>query len=328
MDPAKLLRTRFWLVTATSVAAAAYLQATGVSALIASSLAPESATLARGRAVRGAGPAGQAVARRTGKPILERNPFDSVTGPLTGDPNAAEPEPEVKRYGVDDPLGAPMCSDIEVHGTTVASDPHWSLAVVQVKGQPHGSLRRIGDAVADRQVAYIGFNRRKMSPAVWFENDTGLCQSLVFSKARAPAKPPSKARKPPPKKNVKRRGPPPLPKKIADKIQKIGPTEFNVDRSAIDQILEQHAQLMKSARVMPVQKNGRVAGIRVVNIRPDTLLGKLGFQNGDQIDNINGFALSSPEKALQAYARLRTAPNISVKVERHGKPISIDFHVK
>jgi general secretion pathway protein C len=63
-------------------------------------------------------------------------------------------------------------------------------------------------------------------------------------------------------------------------------------------------------------------------IRPDTLLGTLGLQNGDRLETINGFNMASPEKALEAYARLRTAGNLNVKVTRRGQPMSIDYRIK
>jgi general secretion pathway protein C len=46
------------------------------------------------------------------------------------------------------------------------------------------------------------------------------------------------------------------------------------------------------------------------------------------LETINGFNMASPEKALEAYARLRTASNLNVKVNRRGQPMSIDFRIK
>jgi len=69
-------------------------------------------------------------------------------------------------------------------------------------------------------------------------------------------------------------------------------------------------------------------GIRMFGVRPDTLLGTLGFQNGDRLESINGFNMASPEKALEAYARLRTASALNVKLSRRGQPVAIDYHIK
>jgi general secretion pathway protein C len=76
-----------------------------------------------------------------------------------------------------------------------------------------------------------------------------------------------------------RRGATKLPDDIKDKIQRVSDNEFNVDRSVVDKILENQAELMRSARIVPEQKDGKVVGIRMFGIRPDTLLGSLGLQN-------------------------------------------------
>jgi general secretion pathway protein C len=190
-------------------------------------------------------------------------------------------------------------------------------------------MRRVGDDVAGKEVVFIGFNPSEASPAVWLESGTTLCQVLLFARggapkpaAPAPAPAASEAPKPP------RGGPPKVPDDIANKINKISDTEFQVDRSVVDKILENQAELMKSARIVPEQKDGKVVGVRMFGIRPDTLLGTLGLQNGDRLESINGFNMASPEKALEAYARLRTAASLNVKVNRRGQSMSIDYQIK
>ena len=101
-------------------------------------------------------------------------------------------------------------------------------------------------------------------------------------------------------------------------IQKVSATEFNVDRGVVDKILENQAELMRQARIVPEQENGKVVGIRLFGVRPDTLLGTLGMENGDRLQTINGFDMTSPEKALEAYARLRTADHLTVSAEPQG----------
>ena len=75
-------------------------------------------------------------------------------------------------------------------------------------------------------------------------------------------------------------------------------------------------------------KDGKVVGVRMFGIRPDTLLGTLGLQNGDRLESINGFNMASPEKALEAYARLRTADHLTVQVNRRGANQNLDYNIK
>jgi general secretion pathway protein C len=107
----------------------------------------------------------------------------------------------------------------------------------------------------------------------------------------------------------------------------VSPTEYNIDRGVVDKILENQAELMRQARIVPEQENGKTVGIRLFGIRPDTLLGTLGMENGDRLQTINGFDMASPEKALEAYARLRTADKLTISLNRRGQNMNIDYNI-
>jgi general secretion pathway protein C len=329
-----LLKKYFALVVLAMVAVAAYFQASGTTELFGAALLADAdmlAPTASGASARASLPVARETPR-SAKPILDRNPFDSITGPLTAevlDPSKLVAD-KTGPADTSDPLHAPACSSVRVNIVTESTDPTWSFAALQGPEDGKSVLRRVGDTVGQSQVVYIGFNPLERSPAVWLSEGSVLCQALLFREQpqlASSAGPPGKA---PPKVAAGRgqRGPPPLPKDIASKIKKISETEFHVDRAVLDKILQNQAELMRSARIVPEQKDGKTVGIRLFGIRPDTLLGTLGLQNGDRLESINGFPMASPEKALEAYARLRTADSLSVQVNRRGKPTTIDFHIK
>jgi hypothetical protein len=73
----------------------------------------------------------------------------------------------------------------------------------------------------------------------------------------------------------------------------------------------------------------QLAGHRVESgLRSGTWLSALGVQNGDRIESINGFNPADPEKLLEAYARLRTASDLTVKLTRRGAPAELAVHVR
>jgi general secretion pathway protein C len=327
-----LIRKYFAVVVLAFLALAAYFQASGVTELVGAGLLTPAASgsLAMQRSspplpIPHSDP-------RTAQPIIERNPFDSVTGNLI----PKEPEGETPPPGPDlsDPLSAPACDNVSALIVTESTDPEWSVAALMGSGEPHPRLRRTGDEVAGKKVVFIGYNPRDSTPSVWLTGGGQLCQAQLFRVAAAPvaaaepapAPAPAASEAPPPP--TPGRGPTPLPPEIAAKIQKVSDTEFHVDRSVVDKILEDQAELMRSARIVPEQKDGKMVGVRLFGIRPDTLLGKLGLQNGDRLETINGYNMASPEKALEAYARLRTANGLSVKVNRRGSPVGIQYNIK
>jgi general secretion pathway protein C len=168
-------------------------------------------------------------------------------------------------------------------------------------------------------VKFIGWDR------VWMTSGSQLCQSQMFKPPASPSATVAVAPPPPP---PQAGGAGAVPDDIKNGIQKVGATEYNVDRGVVDKILENQAELMRQARIVPEQENGKVVGIRLFGVRPDTLLGALGMENGDRLEKINGFDMASPEKALEAYARLRTADHLTVSVNRRGQPTNLDFNIK
>jgi general secretion pathway protein C len=334
----RLIRSHFWILVFPLLAVCAFFQACGVTALVASSVLSEARPVlpeppAGGRASAEVPAPSSSAREKDAETILARNVFDSVIGPLGPevDPPAPPPKPT-------NPLRAPKCEDVAVTSTVEDEDPLWSSAVVRGPKAARGKLRRVGDPVGDRRVAYIGFNPLERSPAVWLTGDEGLCQTILFvDRPAKPAARKAKARKAKSRRKAKaqrgtrpkpRRRPPPVPKAIARRIERISPTEFHVDRRAVDAIFEQHARLMRSVRVKPNQQNGKTTSLTLGRVTRNSLLGALGLKNGDQLLSVNGFSLTSPARALQAYARLRTAGDISLKLKRKGRPMIIDYRIR
>jgi general secretion pathway protein C len=103
-------------------------------------------------------------------------------------------------------------------------------------------------------------------------------------------------------------------------------TTFLIDHRLVEAVLEDQASLMRSARMVPAFVDGR-SYVRLFGVSPFSLLGMLGFQNGDCLESINGFDLSTPELALEAYARLRTADVLEARVRRGRKDVTLVYEL-
>jgi general secretion pathway protein C len=320
----QILKKNFWIVILPMIAIAALLNATTVTQLIGVSLTPDEKTLS-------AAPAGPKVLPRTNvstratsaEPILSRNPFDHVTGPLNPPPGSEEEGVAGSDIDTSDPWNAPACDGVKVLVIAASSDPDWSLAAFSEGGEGKSAMRRRGGEVNGKTVHFVGWDR------VWMQSGGSLCQAHLFPKepVQVAASTPAPVAVEPTAPATKR-GPKPVSADIAQGIQKVSATEFNIDRGVVDKILENQSELMRQARIVPEQENGRVVGIRMYGVRPDTLLGTLGMQNGDRLQTINGFDMASPEKALEAYARLRTADKLTVQINRGGQNMNLDYNIK
>ncbi|MBX3191567.1 MAG: general secretion pathway protein GspC [Labilithrix sp.] len=317
----QLLRKNFWLVVLPLVAIAALLNAQAVTQLIGISLTPDEKALAAPPPVaRNAPNPGGSARNPSAEPILSRNPFDHVTGSLRPPEVSADTGGGAIAIDDSDPWSAPSCDGVKVLIIAASSDPEWSFAALS-GGEGKSVLRRAGGELGGKKVEFVGWDR------VWFQSNGVRCQAQLFKQADLP---------PPPKPVASTtadptppgRGAPGLDPALAKGIQKLSPTEFNIDRGVVDKILENQSELMRQARIVPEQENGKVVGIRLFGVRPDTLLGVLGMENGDRLQTINGFDMASPEKALEAYARLRTADKLTVQVNRRGQAMNLDYNIK
>jgi general secretion pathway protein C len=328
-----LLKRHFWVVTLLLIAVAAYFQAAGVAQIVGTMLAVDEKTLAGKGAstappfVRPPSTVGDHQTSATA--ILSRNPFDSVRGNLN--PPVEDSTSHVAALpATDDPYHAPACEGgVKVLATAVSDDPAWSFA--QLSGGsgegPNPKMLRQNDEYAGKRVWFVRWDR------VWLIAPSSFCQVEMFPSAPPPAAvaaapTPSLPPAPPPVGSTGARGVQKVDPDIASKIQRISANEFNIDRSAIDKLLENQAMLMQSGRMVPDMQNGQTVGMRMYGVRSDTLLGTLGFENGDRLEKINGFDITGVEKGLEAYAKLRTADRFSVTVNRRGSPQTIEYHIK
>ncbi|MBL4687514.1 MAG: hypothetical protein JKY37_23160 [Nannocystaceae bacterium] len=101
-----------------------------------------------------------------------------------------------------------------------------------------------------------------------------------------------------------------------------------IQRSFVDQILSNPAMLAKQARVVPSQKDGKTQGYKLYGIRRGTLPKLLGLKNGDMITSINGQELTSIDKAMALYTKLRRASQLEVNIIRKGKAMTKEIQIQ
>jgi len=127
--------------------------------------------------------------------------------------------------------------------------------------------------------------------------------------------------------------PPPMvstadPNNLAAGIKRLDEQHYQIERSTVNGALANLNDLAMQARVVPSFKNGQANGFKLFSIRPDSLYSKIGIQNGDVVQRINGFDMNSPDKALEAYTKLRSAPSLDLQVERNGQTMTYHYAIQ
>jgi general secretion pathway protein C len=101
-----------------------------------------------------------------------------------------------------------------------------------------------------------------------------------------------------------------------------------VERALVEKLLSNTAMLATSARFVPSIKDGKPNGFKLYAIRPASIFGRIGLQNGDTIKAINGSEMTTPDAALALYTKLRNASHLSVQVERRGETVALDYTIR
>jgi len=260
--------------------------------------------------------------------LLRRNIFDSARGDLT-----AEPLPESTDGAVGQPIAdwdpskpAPTCTGrLRLVGSVMSPGyPEWSFAAIAGTNDGKTLLYREGSNVDGSRVMLV------RSSSVVVSGSSGACQLLMFGEeegtvARAPAVATAPAK---PSAPLDPRSAGLNDAELEEGIEKITETKYTIQRSLVDKALANQGSLMKAARVIPHEENGRVVGVKLYGIRRNSLLGRLGVRNGDMLRTINGFDMTSPDTALEAYSRLRTADKLTLAVKRQNNEITIEYNIE
>jgi general secretion pathway protein C len=292
-----------------------------IVALCAVFLARASATAIGGKMVVGAGTAAPRPARiavpapaapvysKQVEEILNRNIFCSTCPPILAKPvtdTGPPPAPPLQRTSLNLKLLAIMFAP-------PPADPRWSVAIIRDNDDKSAGPYTVGSKLRDATVDDIAEDR------VYLDFGNGRIEYLDLLDRPQPAAAPVAAAPAPTD---------PLAAELDKGIKKIGEHNYEVQRSTLDSLLGNMGALAKGARIVPETKDGKSAGFRLFSIRPDGPFAKIGLLNGDVVSAINGLEMNSPDQALLAYTKLKTANHLSVAIERNGQKITKDYNIR
>ena len=207
--------------------------------------------------------------------------------------------------------------------TNVSPDPEQSYAsVINTDSQKQGAYG-VGEVLpgASGKVKVIGYKY------VDFENN-GHIERLGLSGAPVPQPVASAAPTPDPGTGDGSGSGDDLQAAIDSGIKKIDDTTYEIDKGLVEKVLVNPMAVAKGARVVPAMKNGKPEGFKLYAIRPTSVYAKLGLTNGDTLTSINGFELTSADKALEVYTKLREATSLELEVTRRGKPVTLKYSIR
>jgi len=82
-------------------------------------------------------------------------------------------------------------------------------------------------------------------------------------------------------------------------------------------------QLLSQAKVVP-QRNG----MKIVKVKPRSLLRRLGLRSGDVIQSVNNRRIQSMDDAMNIYQDLMSGGKISVELLRRNRPQTYEYRIR
>jgi general secretion pathway protein C len=108
-------------------------------------------------------------------------------------------------------------------------------------------------------------------------------------------------------------------------IEQLGDLAYAIDRSEVDNALDNMNQLFTQIRAVPHFEGGKSTGFRLFAIRQNSIFDKIGLKNGDIIQAINGSEINDPSKALGLINELRNQRELAVKIVRNKEEKVLNY---
>jgi S1-C subfamily serine protease len=110
-------------------------------------------------------------------------------------------------------------------------------------------------------------------------------------------------------------------------IRKRNDSAFDVPASVRDALKEDFMMFTRRVRVIPSVTNGKVHGVKLLEIEPGSLYDALGLRDDDTIVDVDGHSVDNFSDAIRTHTALEKADKITVHLVRRGKPFAIVYSV-
>ncbi len=118
------------------------------------------------------------------------------------------------------------------------------------------------------------------------------------------------------------------PSPASQRIRRTGADAYIVDRRELTGAVDSMSGLMTQLRAVAEVADGRPAGFRLFQIKDDSLFRRLGLQDGDVVQRVNGTAVSDPASLLAFLERLRHEPRVAVDIVRGGATRTLVYDLR
>lgn len=244
--------------------------------------------------------------------IYENDLFKTYVKPVVPEQPVAEqnfnppPPPQPKNFAKK-PKSAPEFLpplDVELKGVIFNSNSFYSRAILMNRKTKQETLHKIGDALDDARLIYIGKNK------VMFIRSNGQQESL-FVTAEDAQKDPIYA-----------------PAQTTNAVEKIDETNYIVNIDQFVKEINNLAQLLDALDITTAFDKGQSIGCHVGKISFKSIGAALGLRQDDIIVSINDIPTNTTSNRVKIYKELEKSENnqhVAVSLLRAGRPLQLTY---
>jgi general secretion pathway protein C len=179
---------------------------------------------------------------------------------------------------------------LRLWGTVTADDKQTAYAVIEELKAKKQNLYRVGDKVQDATVKMIF--REKVVLSINGRDEILEIEELPINKKT---------------------------NKFVLKSNVIHKHNIKSNRLQTENVFKEVHNLMSQANIKPYFEKGKIGGIILTRIKPDSLFHKMGLENGDIIKGVDGENIESVEDIQEFYKSLKASPDVQLQIKRKGK---------
>lgn len=101
-----------------------------------------------------------------------------------------------------------------------------------------------------------------------------------------------------------------------------------LDRREIDAALGDMTRLLTQAQAVPYLTDGKLDGFRLYSVMPSGFFDKIGLQNNDLLQRINGVEIRDPGMLLSLFQQLRNERTVRVDLVRNAQRQILTYEIR
>ena len=106
------------------------------------------------------------------------------------------------------------------------------------------------------------------------------------------------------------------------------PRNIAIKRSQIEGAVQNPNQLLKEIKIRPHFQKGKLDGLTITAIKPDSIFRKMGLVSGDILTRVDGEKIESMNDALKFYETIKSASTVKLDIKRRGRMQTIEYNIE